>query len=122
MAVRPRQQLLQPVGNTLREQAHQRGVHAVLVVGNSLTCHFWLNLLPLVRSARVQHFVTQDDLACVADRLHVRPTVVPSFLVVSEGFIVDWFPAPLPAAGEAAEPKALLSAVHERLQRYGGGA
>ena len=46
--------------------------------------------------AAIRYFVTVDDLQVVAERLHVRPTMVPSFIVFCEsGFAVDWFPAPL---------------------------
>jgi hypothetical protein len=39
---------------------------------------------------------------------------------VGEGFIVDWFPAPLPEAGDAADPQALVQNVRDRLRAYGG--
>ena len=38
------------VGNTLRHPWNV--LHAALVVGNTLTCHYWLNILPLARDAR----------------------------------------------------------------------
>jgi hypothetical protein len=62
MVGKPTEQLLEVVGNTVREQAHRRGVHAVLVIGQSLTCHFWLNILPVARDQRVQHFINLADL------------------------------------------------------------
>lgn len=117
-AQKPSEQFLEPVGNTVREQKHRRGVHAVLVIGQSLTSHFWLNILPVACNPRIQHFVTQSDLEQIADRLHVRPTVVPSFLVMSDGFVVDWFPAPLPTPGHAANPQVLVDSVNERLRAY----
>ena len=90
----------------------------MLVVGDTLTSHFWLNLLPLAHDPLVRHFVTVDDLQTVASRLHVLPDRVPSFLVFHHGFPVDWFPAPLPRAREAVDPGSLVQAVRRRLQAY----
>ena len=110
------EQTLDAVGGTVRGQ--RTGVYAVLVVGDTLSSHFWLNLLPLARDPQVRHFVTVDDLALVAGRLHVLPDLVPSFLVFYHGFPVDWFPAPLPPAREAGDPAALVRTVRRRLADY----
>ena len=115
---------LEAVGNTIRHRTPvKQGVHAALVVGDSLTSHFWLNILPMAQDAALRFYVTVDDLAALAGRLHVRPDVIPSFLVFSDtGFAIDWFPAPLPAPGQAVEHTALVEAVRSRLRSYGGGA
>lgn len=76
------------------------------------------NILPLVRDPALRHFVDLADLAVVAERLHPCPTLVPAFLVFHGRYVIDWFPAPLPAPGEAADPRALVGLVRSRLQRY----
>lgn len=116
-------QFLVPSGNTIRVDGPLGvvggGAIAVLVVDNTLTSHFWLNILPLASNPAVRYFIQEADLAVVADRLHVFPRVVPSFLVAgADGFFVDVFPAPLPAAGEVADPVALTDWVADHVMRY----
>lgn len=113
------EQWLEAVGNTVRHgRSPPRGVQAALVVADTITCHFWLNILPLVKEASIRHFLTVADLEAISDRLHVRPSVVPSFIVFRGGYMVDWFPAPLPRAGLAANPHSLVDVVKKRLLRY----
>lgn len=73
---------LVPVGNTLRMGGATMppDVALVLVVGSTLTSHFWLNILPLAPESRMRYYVTEGDLGAMVDYLHVRPTVVPAFL------------------------------------------
>ena len=116
-------QILQEVGNTLRNTqmggtSRRHNVQAALVIGNSLTSHYWLNLLPLARNSCLRYYITEDDLEELADRLHVYPQVVPSFLVFHHGYIVDWFPAPLPPPGCAQDPLSLIATVQDRLAQY----
>ena len=115
-SARCEQQLLQRIGNTVR--AERSGLYAVLVVGDTLTSHFWQNLLPLARDPSVRHFVTVEDLQTAAPWLHVHPTLVPAFLVFQHGFAVDWFPAPLPRPMEVVDPVALVESVRCRLRSY----
>ena len=119
------QQTLENVGRTVRHRRtgtaspHHNGVHCALIVGSTVTCHFWLNILPLAADPALRYFITVDDLQAVVDRLHVRPTVIPAFLVFCpQGFPIDWFAAPLPGAGEAVEHGKLLQAVRQRLRAY----
>ena len=90
-----------------------------LVVNNSMASHYWLNLLPLCRDSSLQFYISEDDLASVSDRLHVQPLVVPCFLVFSRGYVVDWFPAPLPVLEGASDPTRLVRSVQNRLKEYG---
>ncbi len=94
-------------------------VLAALVVGSSLSCHFWLSILPLARDGALRCFIREADLAVLGDRLHVRPAALPAFLVFVDGFAVDAFPAPLPAGEPTADPLSLIAQVQERLRRYG---
>jgi hypothetical protein len=122
-------------GNTFCYPAGRREARAVLVVGNTLTCHFWLNILPMLRDDALRLYITIEDLQALdgrrlrahgarrrlaeGSRLYVRPTMIPSFLVLdADGFPVDWFPAPLPVAGAVADPAALLAAVRRQLAEY----
>lgn len=63
-----------------------------LVIGETLTSHFWLNILPLAQNPRLRLFVTEQDLIALGPRLHIRPLVVPCFLVFANGYVIDWFP------------------------------
>jgi len=114
------ERLLVPVGNTFRLEGACASVVLVLVVGETITSHWWLNLLPLCDSELVRFFITEADLRAVAatGRLHVRPTHAPAFLVLRNGFVVDWLPAPLPEPGAPANPKALLASVEARVRTY----
>jgi hypothetical protein len=77
-----------------------------------------LNILPLSQDAALRYYITEDDLLCIQGRLHVVPAVLPAFLVFRSGYVVDWFPAPLPPRGEVADPVSLLQRVRERLRDY----
>ena len=118
--MRQEEQELADIGNTIRNSHGNRRhpVQAALVVGNTLTSHYWLNILPLARNPALRYYITEDDLQTISDRLHVHPNIVPSFLVFYYGYIVDWFPAPLPPAGGVQDPLALLATVQECLQQY----
>lgn len=111
---------LVPVGNTVRMggAAAPPDVALVLVVGATLTSHFWLNILPLATEPRMRYYVTEGDLRAVVDRLHVRPTCVPAFLVLRDGYPVDWMPAPLPPPGQVADPAELVARVRDRIAHY----
>jgi hypothetical protein len=54
----------------------------------------------------------------MAHTIHVRPDVIPAFLVICDGYIVDWFAAPLPMPNCIQDPSALMSSVRERLRTY----
>lgn len=115
------EQYLVPVGSTVRHvvpDAGAKSLHAALLVGDTLTSHFWLNILSLCRDARVRYFLTESDLQLVSERLHVRPELLPCFLVFVGGYLVDWFPAPLPPASCAVDPMELLAKVCQQLQTY----
>jgi hypothetical protein len=133
---RPRVRLLHPVGGTVRLLLREPGagsprgaepallprVLGALVVGSSLSCHFWLSILPLARGdgGALRCYIREADLAVLGDRLHVpRPAALPAFLVFVDGFAVDAFPAPLPAGEPTADPLSLIAQVRERLRRYG---
>jgi hypothetical protein len=108
-----------PIGNTIRyKKGHGKGVIGVLVVGATLTSHFWLNLLPLCHSATIRNFIKASDLQLIYERLHVQPKAFPCFLVLVSGYIVDWFLAPLPPPGEAADPQELIQAVLDKIVIY----
>lgn len=94
---------LDVVGNTLRmSPRHEGTVCTALLVNDNLASHFWLNLLAMVCvDARLRHYITEQDYASVSDHVHVQPRVAPAFLVFSHGYIVDWFPAPLPPPNRA---------------------
>jgi hypothetical protein len=109
-------QYLVPVGNTVH--AACSGISAALVVGDGLTSHFWLNILGFSVDSSIRYYVMEEDLGAVAMLLHVLPEVVPSFLVFQSGFVVDWFPAPLPEPGCAVDPTVLLGMVRTRLSVY----
>lgn len=116
-------QQLEEVGNTIRIlhmniPGKRYPVQAALVVGTSLTSHYWLNILPLARNPCLRYYITEDDLESMVDHLHVYPDVLPSFLVFYHGYAVDWFPAPLPAPGCAHDPLQLVSSVQARIDRY----
>lgn len=93
----------------------------VLVVGCDVSSHLWLHILPLSTSARLRYYITEEDMQFFYNKLHVRPTVVPSFLVCLDGFFIDWFPAPLPNMHR--EPTfsnlSLLTEVEKLLDLYG---
>jgi hypothetical protein len=109
---------LQPIGNTVQYEKHTSSVIGVLVVGGTLTSHFWLNILPLCRDETIRYFITVNDLAAIVDRLHVQPMALPCFLVLAEGFIVDWFLAPLPPPGEVVDPVELIQTVLDIMMTY----
>lgn len=129
-----RRSWLRAVGNTVRHvdaDGNRGRPRGVLVVGPTLTCHFWINILPLAHDPLLSHYITVDDLRALGPRLYVRPAVIPSFLVLdAEGFPVDWFPAPLdraypprcaraaPRPGVAADPLELTAAVRTQLASY----
>jgi hypothetical protein len=112
------------VGSTLRLRYRQSPgptppvLHTVLLAGTGITSHYWLNILALSPDGRLRYYITEDDFAAMSDWSHVKPTTVPSFLVISDGYIVDWFPAPLPNDGGIHDPVTLLSEVIQRLQTY----
>ena len=122
--MRQEEQQLDDIGNTIHNShllSHgnrRNPVQAALVVGNTLTSHYWLNILPMARNPALRYYITEDDLQTISDRLHVHPNIMPSFLVFYYRYIVDWFPAPLPPAGGVQDPFALLTTVQERLQQY----
>lgn len=73
---------------------------------------------PLDEGVPGQH----EDLQTLFPFLHVRPEVLPAFLVCKDGWIVDWFPAPLPPSGDVVtDPSALLVLVEARLSAYHRG-
>ena len=109
---------LHPVGNTVRYDRGHGRVIGVLVVGATLTSHFWLNILPLCHSDTIRNFITASDLQQICDRLHVQPKAFPCFLVLVGGYIVDWFLAPLPSPGEVADPQELIQAVLDKIVTY----
>lgn len=118
-------QFLEPIGGTLRmvrTGAHAAGgpprVAGVLVVGTDLPCQYWLSILPLARDPAMCHFVREQDLRAVADRLFVRPPALPAFYVAVNGYFVDAFPAPVPTPEHPVDPHTLLRAVREHLDRY----
>lgn len=106
------------VGRTVRHREDGLPVYGVLVVGEELTSHFWLNILPLSQDRALRFYIPESDLVTLDEHLHVRPSVVPSFLVMVHGYPVDWFPAPLPGPAEAADPRELLGQVYQRLRQY----
>ena len=93
----------------------------VLVVGCDVSSHLWLHILPLSSCERLRYYVMEEDMQSFYDKLHVRPRVVPSFLVCLDGFFIDWFPAPLPDMRR--EPSfsnlSLLAEVERLLDLYG---
>ena len=115
---------LEPVGNTLKHGHPSTKVIAALIVSaravlcwggqqvsNTLTCHYWLNILPLSRDpsapgpprpaagAAIRFYITEEDFVFMSDLLHVQPSMLPCFLVFRHGYAVDWFPGPLPPPG-----------------------
>jgi hypothetical protein len=110
---------LQCTGNTVRyNNFNKNEVIGVLVVGGTITCHFWLNILPLCDEHSIRHFITIQDLSLLADRLHVQPKVLPCFLVLVEGYVIDWFRAPLPPPGEAVNSRQLIKLVLDTMFMY----
>lgn len=111
-------------GNTVRLTG-PAGARLVLVTGDGLASAWWLSALTLARRPTLRHYITRSDvealLPCPGGAagpvLHVRPSVAPAFLVVVHGWIVDWFPAPLPEEA-ACDPGPLLDAVESRLAAY----
>jgi hypothetical protein len=93
-------------------------VHAVLLIGDTLASHYWLNIVATSGDVRLRHFITEDDFRALGPAIHVRPQLAPCFLVVCDGFIVDWFPAPLPTTQGIQDPSSLLSSVLEHLTAY----
>ncbi len=77
----------------------------LLVVNDTLTSHFWLNLLPLSSNPLLRFYITESDLEHLSQRLHVRPIIAPAFVVIIHGYMIDWFPAPLPEPGCVADPQ-----------------
>jgi hypothetical protein len=113
------EQAVRAVGNTVfHEKGAGSGAYAALVVGPSLTSHWWLNILPLAQDAAIRYYITEDDLLCIEGRMHVVPEVLPAFLVFRSGYVVDWFPAPLPPRGDLVDPVSLINRVRERLRDY----
>ena len=107
------------IGNTVRYTNYKKNeVIGVLLVGGTITCHLWLNILPLCGEHNIRHFMTLQDMAFIADRLHVQPKVLPCFLVLVEGYFVDWFRAPLPPPGEVVDPNQLIQRVLAILVTY----
>jgi hypothetical protein len=131
-------QYLVPVGNTIQLVSHTHltpqtsshvkaavpiqaacaGIRAALVIGDTLTSHFWLNILGLSSDSSLRYYIVEEDLGAVCGLLHVIPDVVPSFLVFQSGFVIDWFPAPLPNPGCAVDPLVLLGMVRTKLSSY----
>lgn len=112
---------LQSVGSTVRVDygRHQYpAVHAALLVGDSMASHYWLNILAISSDARFHYYITDEDFQQMAHTIHVRPDVIPAFLVICDGYIVDWFAAPLPMPNCIQDPSALMSSVRERLRTY----
>lgn len=113
---------VQCIGNTVRYNNHRKNeVIGVLVVGGTITCHFWLNILPMCGDHTIRHFITIQDLSVIADHLHVQPKVLPCFLVLVEGYFVDWFRAPLPPPGQAVDPNKLIQLVLATMITYRTG-
>ena len=112
---------LEAVGSTVRlayEGMSYPAVHLVLLVGSTLASHYWMNILAMSGDIRLRYFLTEEDYLSMQTGIHVKPNVVPSFLVVSDGFFVDWFPAPLPATHSIQDPSELVASVRERLRDY----
>lgn len=112
-------ELLTLTGNTLRLERRQREpVLLVLLVGNTLASHYWLNILAMSADPRCRHYITEMDYGIVAERMHIQPRVSPAFLVFCQGYVVDWFPAPLPAPGCIQDPTSLMTMVLAKIPEY----
>lgn len=107
-----------PVGSTVRLIHAPKGPIGVLLVSKTVASQFWLNILPHANSQRLRHYILEEDFFRISHRVHVRPEVSPCFLIIDDGYVVDWFPAPLPPTGYLEDIKSLLSLVEGRLMTY----
>lgn len=111
------------VGNALRMDVPSSGdVQLVLVAGEALASQWWLNVLAMARRPLIRHYITRADMESMVVAAHradggstagavlVQPSFVPSFLVTVDGWIVDWFLAPLPSHAFC-NPTRLVAAV-----------
>lgn len=116
----PRTVRMLPAGETVR-LPEGGGTRFVLVAGPGVASRWWLSVLAFCPDPAVRYWMSREDLEGLLPRLHVRPAVTPSFLVLQNGWPVDWFPAPLPPdgiMGPDAPMAPAVEAVAARLAAY----
>lgn len=104
-------------GNAVRVRTNA-GVALVLLVGDDATSQFWLSILPYATCAQMRYFIAEEDFLHMRSHLYILPNLLPAFLVVVNGFFVDWFPAPLTPPDQLKTPLALLTLAEEHLLLY----